>query len=87
MSKDYPLKIRNFEYNGFSGIELRGNAPFKARFKRWTNDPGIGLFECSDGKERLIPTFAIRNFSKQNLPKSNVPEEKKVLFGVACNSK
>ena len=50
-------KIKNFNYNGFFVESLLGIAPYKAiKLVKWTNDPGIGEFLCSDGKNRLIPS-------------------------------
>lgn len=76
------MKVKNFSYNGFSGRKLDGFATYTAEFKEWTDDPGVAKFTCSDGKERLIPTFAIevedRNFPPQ--PKT------KTLFGQPSNS-
>ena len=76
--------VKNFEYNGFFGKILKGKTPYKAIFKKWTNDPGIGVFECSDNKERLIPTFAIRKFKWKSLPKQDM--NNKVYFGSPSHS-
>jgi len=51
--------IKNFEYNGISGRALPGNAPYTVEFVEWTGDPGIFLGKCSDGKDRLIPAWAV----------------------------
>lgn len=56
---EYEYKVRNFTYNGFGGMLQPGDAPYTVSLIRWTLDPGVGLFQCSDGKERLIPTFAV----------------------------
>jgi hypothetical protein len=77
------LKIQNFEYNGFFGKLLEGLTPYTATFKEWTSDPGIGIFTCSDGEERLIPTFAIISKMPEDIPKQ---EKSGVLFGAACKS-
>jgi len=85
-SESYPYMIQNFIYNGFYGKSLSGIAPYRAKFKEWTNDPGVAVFECSDSKERLIPTFAIaaRGLKKHPLPKQDMSN--KVLFGAPAHS-
>lgn len=60
---EYPLIIHNFFYNGFYGQDREGYAKYTGKFIRWTNDPGIAEIECSDGKLRYIPSFAIENRS------------------------
>jgi hypothetical protein len=50
------LKVENFYYNGIFVSPEKGYASYTATFEKWTNDPGVALFLCSDGKERLIPT-------------------------------
>jgi len=82
--KTHSYAVNNFEYNGFCGKHLKGKAPYTATFKKWTNDPGIGVFECSDKKERLIPTFAIEKFDMDSLPKQSM--KNKVYFGTASHS-
>jgi len=42
------------------------------------------MFECSDGKDRLIPTFALRELKECPLPKQDM--SKKVIFGAAAHS-
>jgi hypothetical protein len=58
------MKVHNFSYNGFSGKLFDDFAEYTAELKKWTTDPGVGLFVCSDEKERLIPTFALEDFKK-----------------------
>jgi len=82
--KKHSYDVDNFEYNGFCGKTTEGIAPYKVIFKKWTNDPGIGVFECSDNKERLIPTFAIRKFKWKSLPKQDM--NNKVYFGSPSHS-
>lgn len=53
------LPIQNWSYNGFSGQLKEGLTSFTGKFIAWTNDPGIALIKCSDGKDRLIPSYAI----------------------------
>jgi len=82
-------KIRNFEYNGFAGRMLKGYAKFKiVSFIEWTTDPGIGKFGCSDGEERLIPSFAFIECWKEIkhlIPKQDLSN--KVMFGAPSGSK
>lgn len=78
------LKVTKFRYNGFSG----SNDPTKvmkytATFKHWTTDPGVGVFTCSDNKERLIPTFALVDFKLADYP---VQEKTGVFFGEPSKS-
>lgn len=77
-------KVQNFSYNGFMGELLPNMTSYQAKFKEWTNDPGIGVFECSDGKERLIPTFALKELKEYPLPEQDM--SKKVMFGAAAHS-
>lgn len=80
------LEILNFEYNGFYGKLIGGEAEYTAEFKEWTNDPGVGVFICSDGKERLIPTFAIKPLETvKSLPKQSY-EHGMLLFGAPSKS-
>ena len=76
--KLYPYTVTNFTYNGFMGTVLKGTTSYKVAFSNWTGDPGIARMICSDGKARLIPTFALRN-NVISLPPDNV--ENRVLFG------
>ena len=87
-------KVRNFEYNGFMGRMLKGYAKFKVvSFIKWTTDPGIGKFGCSDGEERLIPTWAFsgpKGEEKYKEIKALIPEQPKenfVMFGAPSGSK
>ncbi len=77
------FKVRKFEYNGFSGKTIPGLTPYTAEFKKWTSDPGVALWTCSDGGERLIPTFAIVGKMPSNIPKQ---PKTGVLFGTSCES-
>lgn len=76
------LTVKNFEYNGFCGRLLGGDAVYTATFLDWTNDPGVAKFLCSDGFVRLIPTFAIEDAS--GLPKQDLTN--KVLVGAPSHS-
>lgn len=83
----HQLDVRNFEYNGFFGSLHPGYAEYKAKFVQWTNDPGIALCECSDGKSRFIPSFAIernKECAVKHLPKQDFSN--KVMFGVPSTS-
>ena len=85
------FKVCNFKYNGFCGTELPGMADYTATFKEWTNDPGIGVFQCSDGKERLIPTFALltedeERFTNDMLPAQKYKEGGPDIFGTPSHS-
>ena len=72
-------KVRNFTYNGFVGRLEKGFAPYTAEFITWTEDPGIMRMQCSDGKERFIPSFAIPH--PETLPTPPVfPEGSKVFY-------
>lgn len=56
-------------------------AGYTAKFVEWTRDPGIAVFECSDGKLRLIPTYAIKG-DHQILPEQDYSN--KIYFGGPC---
>lgn len=75
--KEY--QIQRFTYNGFMGNTQPGLAKYTAKFNSWTNDPGVAKMDCSDGKQRLIPTFAIIDYKKDDFPQQDY--SKKVLFG------
>ena len=72
------FEVENFTYNGFVGRHLPGKASYTATFVEWTDDPGVATFLCSDGKERLIPTFALIG-DQSGLPKQDYSN--KVYFG------
>lgn len=77
------FQVENFKYNGFSVQSKPGIANYTANFKNWTNDPGIALCECSDNKERLIPSCCLIG-DKNILPKQDMSN--KVYFGNLSNS-
>ncbi|RLF87253.1 hypothetical protein DRN34_02245 [Thermococci archaeon] len=60
-------------------------APYRAQFIRWSGDPGVAVMQCSDGKERFIPTFALRG-AYLALPNDNTAFEDKLMFGRVSNS-
>ena len=78
----FPYRIENFNYNGFMGKTLPGFAPYTATFVEWTKDPGVAKMHCSDGKDRLIPTFALE--TALFLPKAERKET--VMFGAPASS-
>lgn len=84
MSKDYAYLVQHFSYNGFCGTLLKGIAPYMAKFKKWTRDPGIARFECSDHITRLIPTFALKGLKQHSLPKQDMTN--KVIIGPPSHS-
>lgn len=71
--------VTNFSYNGFSGQDLPGIAPYTAKFNSWTNDPGIANMDCSDEQQRLIPTFALVDLQRDDLPEQDY--SKNIYFG------
>jgi hypothetical protein len=79
------MKVKNFFYNGFFGRTTKGYAKYTAEFKSWTEDPGIAVCSCSDGEERLIPTFALEGFDYDKHPRQN-NEGKIGYVGPPCHS-
>lgn len=79
------MKVHNFVYNGLFGNLTDGNAEYTAEFIEWTEDPGIARCKCSDGKERLIPSFALNGFDYEAHPE---PEygNKFMFVGTPCRS-
>ena len=76
--------IENFVYDGLFVESKKGFAKYKVvSLVEWTNDPGIGKFLCSDGKERLIPSCQLTKEFLSKLPKESV---KGVLFGQPSKS-
>jgi hypothetical protein len=60
LNDEFPFKVIGFEYNGFMGnTDPNETMPYRVRFVKWSGDPGVAVMACSDGKERLIPTFAM----------------------------
>lgn len=75
------FKVIVFVYNGFFVDHPRGDkviADYTAEFVEWTNDPGIGVFKCSDNRERLIPSCSLIG-DLSSLPEQSM--ENKVFFG------
>jgi len=76
--------VHPFEYNGFYGnVDTSKYVDYTASFLEWTSDPGIARCECSDGEERLIPTFAMKGFNVKDYPEQ---PKTGVMFGPACQS-
>ena len=77
------MKVRSFTYNGFFGNIEEGYTPYEDTFKEWNPDPGIAICACSDGRERMIPTFALEPSEGKSFPKQ---ERTGVIFGAPCKS-
>ena len=77
------FEVRNFTYNGFMGQNLPGKAPYTATFIEWTDDPGVARCSCSDGEERLIPSFAFLG-DRSTLPNQDMSN--RVFFGRPSHS-
>ena len=86
--KESPIfRVKRYVYNGFMGHELDGLTNYSARFIGWTYDPGVGVFRCSDGTERAIPTFALI-WRRHKNKKFRFPEQPKTgtIFGIPSKS-
>lgn len=75
-----PFKVKHFNYGGLFTQVKEGETDYTAEFKEWTEDPGVAIFICSDGQERLIPTCAIvgkpKGIPKQRTSKAKAIAEK-----------
>lgn len=87
------MKVLNFTYNGIFGHIKPGYAPYTAEFLKWTDDPGIAIFKCSDGKDRPMPTFTVEDFDVTNYPEQILPEYRLkerasvgMILGTPCHS-
>ncbi len=82
----FPHEVTTFKYNGlYVTMNKKGTkTDYRAKFIRWTGDPGIAQMYCSDGMMRNIPSCAIT--SRDLLPKDETPKEKKILFGEFATS-
>lgn len=80
-----PMVVKNFTYDGFAGRLTGGEAGYMAVFKEWTDDPGVAVCKCTDGKERLIPTFALDGWRGEDHPPQN-NEGKQLYTGKPCHS-
>ena len=83
-------QVQNFTYNGFFVQFRKGFAKYTVKeFIKWTLDPGIGLFMCSDKQERLIPSCCLDTEYRKTLPeepKLNPFAGIGVLFGEPSKS-
>lgn len=79
------MKVENLSYDGFGGRATGGYASYTAEFKCWTEDPGVAVCFCSDGKERLIPTCYLDGFKTSDYPKQDT-ENKEFYIGEPCSS-
>jgi len=83
--KKFPHNVCEFNYNGFMGTHTEEKLmKYKAKFIRWSGDPGVAIMMCSDNIERNIPTYAI-DYSFL-LPKDETKQEDKLLFGRGSKS-
>lgn len=80
------MKVKNFNYDGLFGRETGGYAEYTAWFSRWTEDPGVAVCLCSDGKERLIPTFALEDFRIKDYPEQSISGCMIFYKGTPCKS-
>ncbi|MEI6186968.1 MAG: hypothetical protein WCP46_00505 [Alphaproteobacteria bacterium] len=76
--------VENFNYNGFMVQSKAGKANYTAQFKAWSNDPGILIADCSDGKERHIPSCCLIDVKREDLPEQDY--ENKIYFGQPSKS-
>lgn len=83
--EDGVMLVKNFMYNGLFVQGLSGYAGYTATFKEWTEDPGIAVCKCSDGKERLIPSCCLDGFKEDAYPKQNT-DNKVGYWGSASHS-
>lgn len=86
--KKFPFQIQNFVYDGFAVHPKEGFASYRASFKEWTNDPGIAKCDCSDGKERLIPSCQLKSEENIQLAKQIYKKATggKVIIGAPSHS-
>lgn len=60
LADEFPFEVIEFSYNGFMGKSNKDVLmPYRARFVKWSGDPGVAVMACSDGEERYIPTYAM----------------------------
>jgi hypothetical protein len=85
--------VLNFSYDGIFVRPKAGLATYTAEFVKWTDDPGIAIFKCSDGKDRKLPACQIQDFDikrhpEQILPQRRLDERKACGFiiGEPCHS-
>ncbi len=88
------FKVEKFSYNGFAVQGFGTETDYTAEFVSWTQDPGIALCRCSDGKEREIPSCCLIGdtsilpvqtftnkiiFGKPTTHETEIQEEEKVM--------
>lgn len=74
------MKVQNFIYNGFGVSPKPGLAKYTAEFKEYaSNDVGIAICTCSDGKERRIPTCMLVGFKLSDHPEPKTPANVKAM--------
>jgi hypothetical protein len=78
------FNVEPFIYNGFSVQSSKKPVNYTAKFINWTQDPGIVVCECSDGKERLIPSCCLIGFKSIDYPLQDYTN--KQLLGRPSNS-
>lgn len=81
-----PFKVENFRYDGLFVHTLPGLANYTATFTEWTDDPGIALCECSDGKTRKIPSCSLIREEDYLLPGCKLKKSKTMTFGEPSHS-
>jgi hypothetical protein len=72
-------------YDGLFVHLKHGIADYTAEFNSWTDDPGIVLMDCSDGKQRKIPVCCV----DEQLPEQTghrIAGDDEIIFGEACSS-
>jgi len=77
--KTFPnmYSVEDYRYNGYTVTPISGFKSFQVKkLLKWTNDPGIGLFLCSDKKVRLIPSCQLHPSFLNKHPKQ-FPDETK----------
>ncbi len=79
------MEVLHFIYDGYAGKLTGGYARYTAEFQSWTEDPGITRCICSDGKERLIPSFALEGFDYSTNQEPDY-DGLFMVFGALCRS-
>lgn len=81
---EFPFSVNEFSYNGFGGTSNdKKMMSYKAKFIKWSGDPGIMVMMCSDNKERHIPTFAVPG--SFIIPRT-ADYNKQIIFGTSSKS-
>jgi hypothetical protein len=87
-------QVYHFAYSGIAAQVKPEFTTYTATFSKWTSDPGIAEFNCSDNRTRLIPVCAIKDFHITNhgpwpeLTQNQLAERKAfgILLGAPCCS-